>query len=457
LSENIEVVILAAGQGSRMKSALPKVLHPVAGRPMLVHVVAAAQLLGAKAIHVVVGHGAEQVKKALGATDIQWVLQDKQLGTGHAVLQAMPRVCDDSVVLVLYGDVPLITTDTLNNLVSQAKEAPALLTAVVENPRGLGRIIRDERGNLLEVVEEKDATDEQRYICEVNTGVLAAPAADLKNYLPQVGNSNKQGEYYLPDVLGLAVKDGKTIESFTAASELEVQGVNDRLQLNQVEREFQRRQAEDLMRQGVSIADINRLDIRGSLRCGEDVSIDVNVVIEGSVELGDGASVGPNCVLIDTRVAAGAAIHAFSHLEESVIGKDCSVGPYARLRPGSNMDEGAKVGNFVEMKKANVGKGSKISHLSYIGDCDMGAGVNVGAGTIVCNYDGVKKSKTVLGDGVFVGSNSTLVAPLTIEQGAFIGAGSAVTKTVNENELAVSRARQKNIQGWQRPTKKTGE
>ena len=277
-----------------MKSALPKVLHRVAGRPMLVHVVAAAQLLGAKAIHVVVGHGAEQVKEALGATDIQWVLQDKQLGTGHAVLQAMPGVCDDSVVLVLYGDVPLITTDTLNNLASRAKEAPALLTAVVENPRGLGRIIRDQRGKLLEVVEEKDATDEQRYICEVNTGVLAAPAADLKNYLPQVGNSNKQGEYYLPDVLGLAVKDGKTIESFTAASELEVQGVNDRLQLNQVEREFQRRQAEGLMRQGVSIADINRLDIRGSLRCGKDVSIDVNVVMEGNVELGDGASVGPN-------------------------------------------------------------------------------------------------------------------------------------------------------------------
>jgi bifunctional UDP-N-acetylglucosamine pyrophosphorylase/glucosamine-1-phosphate N-acetyltransferase len=440
-----------------MKSALPKVLHPVAGRPMLAHVVSAAQLLGAKAIHVVVGHGAEQVKEAMGAADIQWALQEQQLGTGHAVLQAMSSVCDDSVVLVLYGDVPLITTDTLKSLVSRAKAAPALLTAVVEEPFGLGRIIRDERGKMLEVVEEKDATNEQRCICEVNTGVLAAPAADLKNYLPQVGNSNKQGEYYLPDILALAVKEGKTIESFTARTELEVQGVNDRLQLNQVEREFQRRQAQDLMRQGVSVADINRLDIRGSLRCGVDVSIDVNVVIEGSVELGDGASVGPNCVLIDTRVADGAAIHAFSHLQESVIGKNCSVGPYARLRPGSHMGEGAKVGNFVEMKKANVGKGSKISHLSYIGDCEMGSGVNIGAGTIVCNYDGVNKSKTVIGDGVFVGSNSTLVAPLTIEQGAFVGAGSAVTKTVKENELAVSRARQKNIQGWQRPTKNTGE
>ncbi len=440
-----------------MKSSLPKVLHPVAGRPMLAHVVSAAQSLGAKAIHVVVGHGAEQVKEAMGATDINWVLQEEQLGTGHAVLQAMPSVCDGSTVLVLYGDVPLITTRTLTSLALKAKAAPALLTSAVKEPFGLGRIIRDERGKLLEVVEEKDATNEQRCICEVNTGVLAAPAVDLKTYLPRVGNSNKQGEYYLPDILGLAVKEGKNIESFAAMSELEVQGVNDRLQLNQVEREFQRRQAEELMRQGVSVADINRLDIRGSLRCGKDVTFDVNVVIEGSVELGNGVSVGPNCVLIDTRVEDGAQIHAFSHLQESIIGKNCSVGPYARLRPGSLMDEGAKVGNFVEMKKANVGKGSKINHLSYIGDCEMGAGVNVGAGTIVCNYDGVNKSKTVLGDGVFVGSNSTLVAPLTIEQGAFVGAGSAVTRTVEENELAVSRARQKNIQGWQRPTKKTGE
>lgn len=440
-----------------MKSGLPKVLHPVAGRPMLAHVVAAAQLLGPKAIHVVVGHGAEQVREAMSTSDIHWIVQDEQLGTGHAVLQAMPSVSDDSIVLVLYGDVPLITSQALNNLVSKATAAPALLTAIVEDPFGLGRIIRDERGKLLEVVEEKDTTNEQRRIREVNTGVLAAPATDLKRYLPRVGNSNKQGEYYLPDILGLAVKEDKTIESFAVSSELEVQGVNDRLQLNQVEREFQRRQSEDLMRQGVSIADINRLDIRGSLCCGEDVTIDVNVVIEGSVELGNGVSVGPNCVLIDTRVEDGAVIHAFSHLQESVIGKNCSVGPYARLRPGSHMGEGAKVGNFVEMKKANVGKGSKINHLSYIGDCEMGSGVNVGAGTIVCNYDGVNKSKTVIGDGVFVGSNSTLVAPLTIEQGAFVGAGSAVTRKVEENELAVSRARQKNIQGWQRPTKKTGE
>ena len=457
MSENIEVVILAAGQGSRMKSALPKVLHPVAGRSMLAHVVSAAQLLGPKAIHVVVGHGAEQVRETMSTTDLHWVIQDQQLGTGHAVLQAMPSVSDDSIVLVLYGDVPLITTHTLISLVSKATAAPALLTAVVQQPLGLGRIIRDAHGKLLEVVEEKDATKEQRKICEVNTGVLAAPATDLKNYLAQVGNSNKQGEYYLPDILGLAVKEGKTIESCAASSELEVQGVNDRLQLNRVERECQRRQAEDLMRQGVSIADINRLDIRGSLRCGEDVTIDVNVVIEGSVELGDGASVGPNCVLIDTRVEDGAVIHAFSHLQESVIGKNCSVGPYARLRPGSCLDEGVKVGNFVEIKKADVGKGSKINHLSYIGDCEMGSGVNVGAGTIVCNYDGVNKSKTVIGDGVFVGSNSTLVAPLTIEQGAFVGAGSTVTRTVKKNELAVSRARQKNIQGWQRPTKESGE
>lgn len=454
---NLEVIILAAGQGTRMKSSLPKVLHEVAGRPLLEHVVLAAQALEPSAIHVVVGHGSKQVQAALQAFPLHWVLQEEQLGTGHAVLQAMPAIIGGSTVLVLYGDVPLLSPETLRNLVEKAAAAPALLTARVDNPHGLGRIIRSDEGILLEVVEEKDATDLQRRICEVNTGVLAAPAADLSEYLPQVGSDNKQAEYYLPDILGLAVKAGKTIQSSEASSELEVQGVNDRCQLNQVEREYQRRRADELMREGVSIADVNRLDIRGSICCGADVSIDVNVVIEGEVVLGSGVSIGPNCVLIDVAVGDGAVIHAFSHLQDALVARDCSVGPYARLRPGTSLGEGARVGNFVEMKKSNIGAGSKVNHLSYIGDCDMGNGVNIGAGTITCNYDGVNKSTTDIGDGVFVGSNSTLVAPVTIAPGGFVGAGSTVTKTVRENELAVSRARQKNISGWQRPTKKVDD
>ena len=454
---SLEVIILAAGQGTRMKSGLPKVLHKVAGRPLLEHVVKTAQALEPVAIHVVVGHGAEQVKEALADYPLNWVLQAEQLGTGHAVLQAMPAVLADSTVLVLYGDVPLLRPPTLAALVSKADAAPALLTATVEKPYGLGRVIRNAQGVLQEVVEEKDASESQRQVSEVNTGVMAAPAQDLLGYLPQVGRDNKQGEYYLPDILALAVKAGKLVGSSQASSELEVQGVNDRAQLNQVEREFQLRQAENLMREGVSVADANRLDIRGTLVCGEDVSIDVNVVVEGDVELGRGVSIGPNCVLIDVVVGEGAVILAFSHLQDSVVGKSCSVGPYARLRPGTSLGEGARVGNFVEIKKSNIGTGSKVNHLSYVGDCEMGEGVNIGAGTITCNYDGLNKFTTEIGDAVFVGSNSTLVAPVTIAKGGYVGAGSTVTRTVGENELAVSRARQKNIQGWRRPTKKTGE
>jgi bifunctional UDP-N-acetylglucosamine pyrophosphorylase/glucosamine-1-phosphate N-acetyltransferase len=450
---NLEIIILAAGQGTRMKSALPKVLHRVAGSPLLEHVVKTAAELGPRAIHVVAGHGAEQVREALAGYPLNWVVQEQQLGTGHAVLAALPAVAADSVVLVLYGDVPLIEADTLRTLVTMAAQAPALLTARVAQPDGYGRILRDDTGTLLGVVEHNDATDHQRQIDEVNTGVLAAPAADLNKYLPQVGNSNSQGEYYLPDILSLAVADGKSIGSSSARSELEVLGVNDRVQLNQVEREYQRRQVRELMRAGVSVADLNRLDIRGTLLCGTDVSIDVNVVFEGQVSLGDGVSIGPNCVLCDVVVASGSAIHAMSHLQDAQVGPGCSVGPYARLRPGTVLGEGARIGNFVETKKANIGIGSKVNHLSYIGDCDMGAGVNIGAGTITCNYDGANKYKTDIGDGVFVGSNSTLVAPVQIADDGFVGAGSTITKTVEARELAVSRARQRNIKGWQRPAK----
>jgi bifunctional UDP-N-acetylglucosamine pyrophosphorylase/glucosamine-1-phosphate N-acetyltransferase len=449
----LEVVILAAGQGTRMKSRLPKVLHEVAGKPLLEHVVRTAQGLGPAAIHVVIGHGAEQVERALDGYGLNWVIQEQQLGTGHAVMQALPAIGEDSVVLVLYGDVPLTSLDTLQGLVESASGAPALLTASLEDPGGYGRILRGEGGELLGVVEHKDASEEQRAIREINTGVLAAPAADLREYLPRVGNENQQGEYYLPDILAMAVAEGRTVASSQAESEIEILGVNDRVQLNQVEREYQRRQAERLMRLGVSLADATRLDIRGELVCGEDVSIDVNAVFEGEVRLGDGVSIGPNCVLRNVTVDSGSIIHAMSHLEDSTVGSDCNVGPYARVRPGTVLADGAKLGNFVETKKANIGPGSKVNHLSYVGDCDMGAGVNVGAGTITCNYDGVNKYKTELGDGVFIGSNSTLIAPLRIAEGGYIGAGSTITRTVEQEELGIGRAQQRNIQGWQRPGK----
>lgn len=450
----LEVVILAAGQGTRMKSRLPKVLHTVGGRPLLEHVILAAQGLGPAAIHVVVGQGSEEIRHAMSPFAIHWVEQTQQLGTGHAVMQALPVIGDDSIVLVLYGDVPLIRVSTLQHLVKQAQQGPALLTAVVQNPQGYGRILRDNKGELQGVVEERDADSGQREIEEINTGVLAAPARDLHAYLPQVGNDNQQREYYLPEIIRLAVERGSTVASCAASSELEILGVNDRVQLNQVEREYQRNVAENLMRQGVSIGDVARLDIRGSLTCGEDVSIDVNVVFQGAVELGNGVSIGANCVLCDVTVGDHSVIHPMSHLQEALIGKSCAVGPYARLRPGTTLADGARIGNFVETKQAVIGPGSKVNHLSYIGDCELGAEVNIGAGTITCNYDGVNKHKTNIGDGAFVGSNSTLVAPLRIEEGGFVAAGSTVTRPVGKGDLAVSRAPQRNIQGWTRPDKR---
>ena len=449
----LEIIVLAAGQGTRMKSSLPKVLHPMAGRPLLQHVVDTALALEPSAVHVVVGHGGNEVRKSLSDYPLKWVEQREQLGTGHAVMQALPHVGEQSTVLVLYGDVPLIRQSTLEALVSLAGTGIALLTARVKDPAGYGRILRDEVGLLRGVVEHKDATTEQLAIDEINSGVMAAPAAELRSYLPAVGNDNSQGEYYLPDVLSLAVREGKTVQSCLANSELEILGVNDRLQLNQVEREFQRRQGEQLLLDGVSVADIDRLDVRGRLSAGRDVMIDVNTVFEGEVVLEDGVCIGPNCVLKNVTVGAGAEIHAMSHLEDARVGANCSVGPYARLRPGTELATGARIGNFVETKKAVIGEGSKVNHLSYIGDCDMGAGVNIGAGTITCNYDGANKHKTEMGDNVFVGSNSTLVAPLKIDSDGFVGAGSTVTRAVEKGDLAVSRARQRNIKGWQRPVK----
>ncbi|MFV0476974.1 MAG: bifunctional UDP-N-acetylglucosamine diphosphorylase/glucosamine-1-phosphate N-acetyltransferase GlmU [Parahaliea sp.] len=450
----LEIIILAAGQGTRMRSDLPKVLHQVAGKPMLGHVINTAKALSPTAIHVVVGHGADIVSETMADNSLNWVLQSERLGTGHAVLQAMPAIGQDSTVLILYGDVPLISADSLQVLVEQAASVPALLTAIAADASGYGRILRDISGALSGVVEDKDASKEQRAITEINTGVLAAPAALLKKYLPRVGNANVQGEYYLPDILPMAVADGLTVASSLAASEMDILGVNDPLQLAQVEREFQLRQARELMRAGVRIADPGRIDIRGSLRCGRNVSIDVNTVFEGKVELADNVCVGPNCVVINSRIGSDSTVHAMSHLEEAELGQACNVGPYARLRPGTQMANKARIGNFVETKKAQIGEGSKINHLSYVGDCIMGAGVNIGAGTITCNYDGVNKHLTQIGDSAFVGSNSTLVAPIEVGQGGFVAAGSTVTKAIANDELAVARGKQRNIQGWQRPHKK---
>ena len=450
---NLEIIILAAGQGTRMRSSLPKVLHTIAGRPMLAHVIDTARSLEPAGLHVVIGHGAEAVKEALAGDDLQWVIQEQQLGTGHAVMQALPGVSADSRVLAMYGDVPLIQATTLRALADAAAAGPALLTARVADPAGYGRVLRDASGRLAGVVEHKDASREQLAIDEINTGVLAAPAADFRHYLPQVGNDNSQGEYYLPDLLALAVADGRDVASCTVASEMEVLGINDRLQQQLVEREYQRRQAQDLLQSGVAIADAGRIDIRGQLVCGHDVRIDVNTVFEGRVELGNGVHIGPNCVIRNSRIADGAEIHAFSALDDAVVGSDCSVGPYARLRPGTELAAGARIGNFVETKNARIGAGSKANHLAYIGDCEVGDGVNIGAGTITCNYDGVNKHTTRIGNGVFVGSNSTLVAPVEIADEGFVAAGSTITRAVGENELGVSRARQRNVQGWRRPQK----
>lgn len=450
---SLEVVILAAGQGSRMRSSLPKVLHLLAGKSLLQHVIDSAQQLSPTAIHVVVGHGADQVRTAFREQALSWIEQRQQLGTGHAVLQALPAIGEGSTVLVLYGDVPLVSAGILQSLVAAAAEAPALMTATVEDPSGYGRVLRDADGAFMAVVEHKDATESERGVREVNTGILAAPASLLHRYLPSVDNSNQQQEYYLPDVLSLAVADGVPVHTASAANPLQVMGVNDQLQLSRLERELQRQRAEALMQAGVRLADPARIDIRGSLECGRDVFIDVNCVFAGEVVLGDGVSIGPNCVLRDSTVGGGSEICAMSHLESASVGSACNVGPYARLRPGTCLGDQARVGNFVETKKANIGAGSKVNHLSYVGDCEMGAGVNIGAGTITCNYDGVNKHITRIGDGAFVGSNATLVAPVEVGAEGFVAAGSTITRPVATGELAVGRGKQRNIQGWTRPGK----
>lgn len=452
---SLHVVILAAGQGSRMKSALPKVLHRIAGKPMLHHVMDTARQLGAEGIHGVIGHGADQVKAITPAEDVQWALQEQQLGTGHAVAQALPALPDDARVLILYGDVPLTRPETLDALVSQVSEnSLGLLTVTLANPDGYGRILRNETGQVTAIVEQKDATETQKAITEVNTGILAVSARHLKAWLPQLSNSNAQGEYYLTDIIAMAADKGLTISVAQPTNEYEVQGVNNRLQLAELERWYQRQEGERLMTEGATLADPSRVDVRGNLSVGQDVLIDINVVFEGDVSLADNVSIGPNCVIRNATIGERSCIEANSVIDGAEIGNGAQVGPFARLRPGTRLADNTKVGNFVETKKAEVGEGSKINHLSYVGDALLGRNVNVGAGTITCNYDGVNKFQTVIGDGVFVGSNTSLVAPVSLAENVTIGAGSTITRNVEAGELAVARGRQRNIDNWERPVKK---
>lgn len=450
----LHVVILAAGQGSRMKSALPKVLHAVAGRPMLHHVIATAKQLGAETIHTVIGHGGDQVTAVTPETSVNWVVQSEQLGTGHAVAQALPDLPDDARVLVLYGDVPLTRVETLEAMVAELDEQTlGLLTVTLDDPTGYGRIVRNGNQQVTSIVEQKDASEAELAIQEVNTGILAVSAKHLKSWLPTLSNANAQGEYYLTDIIAMAVDHGLSISVAQPGDAFEVQGVNNRLQLAELERWYQRREADRLMTEGATLADPARIDVRGELTIGNDILIDVNVVFEGKVSIGSGVSIGPGCVIKDAKIADGAQIHAHSVIEGTTVGANAQIGPFARLRPGTELAADTKVGNFVETKKAVVGQGSKINHLSYVGDASLGRNVNVGAGTITCNYDGVNKFRTDIGDGVFVGSNTSLVAPVTISAEATIGAGSTITRNVADSELAVARARQRNVSGWERPKK----
>lgn len=448
------VVVLAAGKGTRMKSTLPKVLHEIAGKPIVQHIIDTVNGLGASNIHLVYGHGGDQLQAALSHNSLSWCLQADQLGTGHAVMQAADKIQDDEDVLILVGDAPLIKASTLQQLIEVKKNADlALLTVHLDDPTGMGRIIR-EGEQVKAIVEHKDATDAQREIQEINTGMMIMGGADLKHWLGQLSNDNAQGEYYLTDVIEMAAQENKVIHASHPSSAVEVEGINNRVQLSTLERAYQMERAQELMMLGVTMRDPARFDLRGELEVGQDSYIDVNVIVEGKVKIGQNVSIGANCILRDCEIGNGSVIEANSIIERAQVGEACTVGPFARLRPGAVMKEKAKVGNFVEMKKTVLGKGSKANHLTYLGDTEVGENANIGAGTITCNYDGVNKFKTKIGDGAFIGSNSSLVAPAVIGKNATVGAGSTVNKEVGDEELAVARAKQRNIQGWQRPTKK---
>jgi len=451
----IDVIVLAAGKGTRMRSNLPKVLHPIAGKEMLRHVLDAVPHYDEMTTTVVVGHGADIVKDRFAATELNFAEQTEQLGTGHAVMAAESHIRDDATALILMGDVPLIKRATLDSLVEASKSTGfSLLTLTLDNPFGYGRILRDSQGDVTGIVEEKDASDQQRLVQEVNTGIMAIKGDLLKRWLKGLSSNNAQGEYYLTDVVALAVAEGVMINTQQASSLDEVMGVNNRRQQAELERSFQMSVANNLLDNGMTLADPSRIDVRGNLAHGNDCFIDVNCVFEGDVVFGDNVVIESNCVIKNATIGANTVVKANSCIEESTLAGDNDIGPFARLRPGSELALKAKIGNFVETKKAIIGEGSKVNHLSYVGDAELGTGVNVGAGTITCNYDGVNKHKTVIGDDAFVGSNSTLVAPLNVGNGGFVGAGSVITKEVSSQSLALSRAKQRELKDWVSPKKR---
>jgi bifunctional UDP-N-acetylglucosamine pyrophosphorylase/glucosamine-1-phosphate N-acetyltransferase len=450
----LSVVILAAGQGKRMHSDLPKVLQPLAGQPLLQHVIRTARALEPAHIYVVYGHGGAQVQAALAHEPVEWILQADQLGTGHAVMQAMCVIPDDHTVLVLYGDVPLIRTPSLTKLVSLAGEgALAVLSVDLEDAAGYGRIVRNAEGQVRAIVEHKDASQEELQIRELNTGLMAAPARNLREWLLGLGNSNSSREYYLTDVVAGAVQAGHRVEPVRCTNTSEVMGVNDKIQLAKVEALYRRERAEELMLAGATLADPERIDIRGEIVVGRDVFIDVNVVLSGEVALAAGVKIGPNCIITDSQIGAGTEIHANSLVDHAIVAENCRIGPFARVRPGSTLHHDVHIGNFVEIKSSEIGAGSKANHLAYVGDSQVGSGVNVGAGSITCNYDGYNKWPTVIEDGAFIGSGSMLVAPVRIGAGATIGAGSTITQNTPDGELTLTRAKQTTVAGWKRPTK----
>lgn len=452
--KNLNIVILAAGKGTRMQSVMPKVLHRLAGKPLLAHVIEAAKALNPNKMVVVYGYGGDAVPKAFSQEDIAWVEQKEQLGTGHAVLQAVPHLDDDGTTLILLGDVPLLNLQSCLSLLEKT-EALGLLTVNKQNPTGYGRIVRNPQQQILAIVEHKDATDAQRAIAEVNTGIIAVNNKNLKAWLSKLSNQNAQGEYYLTDIVAMAVNDGLNVAAEITQDEASVEGVNSKVDLAYLERVYQSRYAQTLMQAGATLADPNRIDVRGHLSVGKDVEIDVGCVFEGNVTLADGVNVGPYCVIKNSTIGEGTVIAAFTHIDEARVESNCRLGPYARLRPGAEIANEAHVGNFVEIKNSQVGSNSKVNHLSYIGDATLGKNVNIGAGTITCNYDGVNKYKTVIEDDVFIGSDTQLVAPVVIGEGATIAAGSTITKNAPAGKLTFCRAKdQKSIAGWKRPIKK---
>ena len=449
----MNIVILAAGQGKRMHSNLPKVLHPIAGKALVAHVIDTARSLSPQTLCLVYGHGGDAVRTTLAAPDLAWALQEPQLGTGHAVQQALPHLKDGGTTLVLYGDVPLIQAETLNRLLQAAQDALAILTVELADPSGYGRIVRNAKGEVVRIVEQKDSTPEERAIREINTGIMAMPTARLGEWLGRLSNNNAQQEYYLTDIVGMAVAEGLPIHTANPRHEWEVLGVNSKVQLAELERVAQRNAAEQLMEAGVRLADPARFDVRGELVCGRDVFIDVNCVFEGKVVLDEAVEVGPNCVIRNARIGAGTKLAAYTHIEDAVVGPDGRIGPFARLRPGTELAEDVHVGNFVEIKKSTIAAHSKANHLAYIGDAIIGSRVNVGAGTITCNYDGANKFQTIIEDDAFIGSDTQLVAPVRVGRGATLGAGTTLTKDAPAGTLTISRAKQLSIPGWKRPVK----